>query len=89
MEGISVINPAQNCNIWHIKLLQDKPDHALIQRLDGYQTELAIHLLKGALFFGKHLEVKFYKHAQMHPSSDSTDYSSSKLNHFNHNLAKK
>lgn len=75
-------------NILRIKLLRNKPDHALIQMADGFQAELAVHFLKGALLFGKHLEVNFSKHAQIHPSSDSTDYSGSKLNRFNRNLAK-
>ncbi|GLJ42522.1 hypothetical protein SUGI_0881510 [Cryptomeria japonica] len=75
-------------NILRIKLLRNKPDHALIQMADGFQAELAVNFLKGALLFGKHLEVNFSKHAQIHPSSDSTDYSGSKLNRFNRNLAK-
>jgi len=75
-------------NILRIKLLKNKPDHALIQMADGLQAELAVNFLKGAVLFGKRLEVNFSKHPQIHPSSDSMDYSSSKLNRFNRNLAK-
>ena len=51
-------------------------------------AELSVHFLKGALLFGKHLEVKFSNNAQIHPSLDLTDYLDSKLNHLNCNLAK-
>lgn len=33
-------------NIARIKLLRNKPDHALIQMGDGFQAELAVHFLK-------------------------------------------
>ncbi|MED6126423.1 hypothetical protein PIB30_078326 [Stylosanthes scabra] len=33
-------------NIIRIKLLRNKPDHALIQMGDGFQAELAVHFLK-------------------------------------------
>ena len=33
-------------NIVRIKLLRNKPDHALIQMGDGFQAELAVHFLK-------------------------------------------
>ncbi|QHO24362.1 uncharacterized protein DS421_12g371590 [Arachis hypogaea] len=49
-------------NIVRIKLLRNKPDHALIQMGDGFQAELAVHFLKGAMLFGKRLEVNFSKH---------------------------
>jgi hypothetical protein len=29
-----------------IKLLRNKPDHALVQMGDGFQAELAVHFLK-------------------------------------------
>jgi len=32
-----------------IKLLRNKPDHALIQMGDGFQAELAVHFLKVCL----------------------------------------
>lgn len=33
-------------NIVRIKLLRNKPDHALVQMGDGFQAELAVHFLK-------------------------------------------
>lgn len=33
-------------NIIRIKLLRNKPDHALVQLADGFQAELAVHFLK-------------------------------------------
>ncbi|CAL2276406.1 unnamed protein product [Prunus armeniaca] len=33
-------------NIVRIKLLRNKPDHALVQMGDGFQSELAVHFLK-------------------------------------------
>lgn len=33
-------------NIVRIKMLRNKPDHALIQMGDGFQAELAVHFLK-------------------------------------------
>ena len=33
-------------NIIRIKILRNKPDHALVQMADGLQAELAVHYLK-------------------------------------------
>jgi len=33
-------------NIVRIKILRNKPDHALVQMGDGFQAELAVHFLK-------------------------------------------
>ncbi|KAF3674561.1 hypothetical protein FXO38_05162, partial [Capsicum annuum] len=52
-------------NIVRIKILRNKPDHALVQMGDGFQAELAVHFLKGAMLFGKRLEVNFSKHANI------------------------
>ncbi|CAA7024409.1 unnamed protein product [Microthlaspi erraticum] len=75
-------------NIVRIKLLRNKPDHALIQMGDGFQAELAVHFLKGAMLFGKRLEVNFSKHPNITPGTDSHDYVNSNLNRFNRNAAK-
>ncbi|KAJ8640972.1 hypothetical protein MRB53_017666 [Persea americana] len=75
-------------NIVRIKMLRNKPDHALIQMGDGFQAELAVHFLKGAVLFGKHLEVNFSKHANITSAPDTHDYSGSNLNRFNRNAAK-
>jgi polypyrimidine tract-binding protein 2 len=34
------------------------------------------------------MDINFSKHAQINPSPDTTDFSSSPLNRFNHNAAK-
>jgi polypyrimidine tract-binding protein 2 len=75
-------------NITRIKILHNKPDHALIQMGDGFQAELAFNYLKGVTLFGKRMDVNFSKHAQINPSPDTSDFSSSPLNRFNRNAAK-
>ncbi|KAJ1438432.1 RNA-binding domain superfamily [Sesbania bispinosa] len=75
-------------NIVRIKLLRNKPDHALIQMGDGFQAELAVHFLKGAMLFGKRLEVNFSKHANITQGADTHEYVNSNLNRFNRNAAK-
>ncbi|KAL6007192.1 hypothetical protein ACLOJK_032688 [Asimina triloba] len=75
-------------NIVRIKLLRNKPDHALIQMADGFQAELAVHFLKGAVLFGKRLEVNFSKHPNITSAPDTREYSGSSLNRFNRNAAK-
>eukprot|EP00268_Persea_americana_P007880 TRINITY_DN1300_c0_g1_i2.p1 TRINITY_DN1300_c0_g1~~TRINITY_DN1300_c0_g1_i2.p1 ORF type:complete len:449 (+),score=90.26 TRINITY_DN1300_c0_g1_i2:480-1826(+) len=75
-------------NIVRIKMLRNKPDHALIQIGDGFQAELAVHFLKGALLFGKRLEVNFSKHPNITSAPDTHEYSGSNLNRFNRNAAK-
>ncbi|KAK7364523.1 hypothetical protein VNO80_13254 [Phaseolus coccineus] len=75
-------------NIVRIKLLRNKPDHALIQMGDGFQAELAVHFLKGATLFGKRLEVNYSKHASISQGADAHEYVNSNLNRFNRNAAK-
>lgn len=75
-------------NIARIKLLHNKPDHALVQMGDGFQAELAVHFLKGALLFGKRMEVNFSKYPNITPAPDTHDYMNSNLNRFNRNAAK-
>uniref|UniRef100_I1JDD3 RRM domain-containing protein n=1 Tax=Glycine max TaxID=3847 RepID=I1JDD3_SOYBN len=75
-------------NIVRIKLLRNKPDHALIQMGDGFQAELAVHFLKGAMLFGKRLEVNYSKHANITQGADTHEYANSNLNRFNRNAAK-
>ncbi|XP_040997198.1 polypyrimidine tract-binding protein homolog 3-like [Juglans microcarpa x Juglans regia] len=75
-------------NIVRIKLLRNKPDHALIQMGDGFQAELAVHFLKGALIFGKQLEVNFSKHPNITQGAETHEYVNSNLNRFNRNAAK-
>ncbi|KAE9611360.1 putative RNA recognition motif domain-containing protein [Lupinus albus] len=75
-------------NIVRIKILRNKPDHALVQMGDGFQSELAVHFLKGAMLFGKQLEVNFSKHAMILQGADTREYGNSNLNRFNRNAAK-
>ncbi|KAJ0025245.1 hypothetical protein Pint_07900 [Pistacia integerrima] len=75
-------------NIIRIKLLRNKPDHALVQMGDGFQAELAVHFLKGAILFGKRLEVNFSKHPNITQGADTHEYINSNLNRFNRNAAK-
>lgn len=75
-------------NIVRIKLLRNKPDHALVQMGDGFQAELAVHFLKGAMLFGKRLEVNFSKHPNITQGTDTHEYVNSNLNRFNRNAAK-
>ncbi|CAL0320503.1 unnamed protein product [Lupinus luteus] len=75
-------------NIVRIKLLRNKPDHALVQMGDGFQAELAVHFLKGALLFERQLEVNFSKHATILQGADTREYANSNLNRFNRNAAK-
>ncbi|KAG6505184.1 hypothetical protein ZIOFF_037538 [Zingiber officinale] len=75
-------------NIIRIKLLRNKPDHALVQMEDGFQAELAVHFLKGSLLFGKRLELNFSKYPSITPASDTHEYASSSLNRFNNNAVK-
>ncbi|KAJ7969793.1 polypyrimidine tract-binding protein 3 [Quillaja saponaria] len=75
-------------NIVRIKLLRNKPDHALIQMGDGFQAELAVHFLKGAMLFGKRMEVNFSKYPSITQGADTHEYMNSNLNRFNRNAAK-
>ncbi|KAK1299628.1 hypothetical protein QJS10_CPA02g00367 [Acorus calamus] len=75
-------------NIIRVKLLRNKPDHALIQMGDGFQAELAVHFLKGAMLFGKRMEVNYSKHVNITAGPDTHEYSGSSLNRFNRNAAK-
>ncbi|XP_060177272.1 polypyrimidine tract-binding protein homolog 3-like isoform X1 [Lycium barbarum] len=75
-------------NIVRVKLLRNKPDHALVQMGDGFQAELAVHFLKGAMLFGQRLEVNYSKHPNITTGPDTHDYSNSNLNRFNRNAAK-
>uniref|UniRef100_A0A7N2KWL3 RRM domain-containing protein n=3 Tax=Quercus TaxID=3511 RepID=A0A7N2KWL3_QUELO len=75
-------------NIVRIKLLRNKPDHALIQMGDGLQAELAVNFLKGAMLFEKPMEVNFSKHPNITQGADTHEYINSNLNRFNRNAQK-
>ncbi|CAL5185409.1 unnamed protein product [Lathyrus oleraceus] len=75
-------------NIVRVKILRNKPDHALVQMGDGFQAELAVYFLKGSMLFGKRMEVNFSKHPNITQGADTHEYISSNLNRFNRNAAK-
>ncbi|KAF8377191.1 hypothetical protein HHK36_030564 [Tetracentron sinense] len=75
-------------NIVRIKLLHNKPDHALVEMGDALQAELAVHFLKGAMLFSKRLEVNFSKHPSITEGADTHEYLNSNLNRYNRNAAK-
>lgn len=75
-------------NIVRIKVLHNKPDLALVEMADGFQAELAVHYLKGAMLFGNKLEVNYSKYPSITPAPDAHDYINSGLNRFNSNVVK-
>lgn len=75
-------------NIVRIKVLRNKPDHALVEMADGFQAELAVHYLKGAMLFGNKLEVNYSKYPTITPAPDAHEYTNSSLNRFNSNVVK-
>lgn len=75
-------------NIVRIKILRNKPDHALIQMGDGFQAELAVHFLKGSMLFGKRMEVSYSKFPSITQAPDTHEYQNSNLNRFNRNPVK-
>uniref|UniRef100_A0A0E0DRW9 RRM domain-containing protein n=1 Tax=Oryza meridionalis TaxID=40149 RepID=A0A0E0DRW9_9ORYZ len=75
-------------NIVRIKILRNKPDHALVEMADGFQAELAVHYLKGAVLFAKKLEVNYSKYPNITSAPDAHDYTTSSLNRFNSNVIK-
>lgn len=75
-------------NIVRIKILRNKPDHALVQMNDGLQAELAFNYLKDAMLFGKRLDVNYSKHETITTGPDTHEYSNSNLNRFNRNATK-
>ncbi|KAJ1695829.1 hypothetical protein LUZ63_012527 [Rhynchospora breviuscula] len=75
-------------NIVRIKILKNKPDHALVQMAEGLQAELAAHFLKGAMLFGNKMEVNFSKYPNITPAPDAHEYANSSLNRFHNNAIK-
>jgi len=75
-------------NVIRVKILHNKPDHALIQMGDYFQASTALHYLKGLILFGKQMDINFSKHTYITASSSDpsdltcVDFSSSPLNRF-------
>lgn len=75
-------------NVVRIKLLRNKPDHALVQLEDENQAELALRFLKGAMLFGKKLELTSSKYPNITPSPDTREFAGFNLNRYSSNTLK-
>ncbi|KAJ4747723.1 Polypyrimidine tract-binding protein-like protein [Rhynchospora pubera] len=69
-------------NVVRIKLLRNKPDHALVQMSDNFQAELGMNCLRGTKLYGKKMEITFSKYSEITPSPDARDYANSSLSRF-------
>lgn len=73
-------------NVIRVKVLHNKPDHALVQMGDYFQASTAMQFLKGLTLFDKQIDINFSKHAYItaNDPSDPTcaDFSNSPLNRF-------
>ncbi|GAU41129.1 hypothetical protein TSUD_288190 [Trifolium subterraneum] len=75
-------------NIMRIIIFRNKPHSALVQMGDGFQAELAVHFLKGAMLFGKQLDVNYSMYLNIPQGAHTREYVNSNLNRFNRNAAK-
>eukprot|EP00002_Diphylleia_rotans_P008171 TRINITY_DN1790_c0_g4_i1.p1 TRINITY_DN1790_c0_g4~~TRINITY_DN1790_c0_g4_i1.p1 ORF type:complete len:472 (-),score=88.61 TRINITY_DN1790_c0_g4_i1:768-2183(-) len=75
-------------NILRIKILHNKPDHALIQMADNTQASNALTFLKGVPLFGRPMDVisSKFQDVQVSPTDSNPkkakDYSNNPLNRF-------
>lgn len=75
-------------NVMRIKILHNKPDHALVQMGDYAQASTAMHYLKGLVLWDKPMDINFSKHSYISSTSNdpndptSADYTNSPLNRF-------
>eukprot|EP01113_Clastostelium_recurvatum_P014172 TRINITY_DN1767_c0_g1_i1.p1 TRINITY_DN1767_c0_g1~~TRINITY_DN1767_c0_g1_i1.p1 ORF type:complete len:547 (+),score=171.99 TRINITY_DN1767_c0_g1_i1:136-1641(+) len=75
-------------NVLRIKILHNKPDHALVQMSDYIQASTALHYLKGLVLFGKQMDINYSKHSYISATTQDPadphcqDYSSSAYNRF-------
>eukprot|EP00771_Trimastix_marina_P004009 gnl/Trimastix_PCT/736.p1 GENE.gnl/Trimastix_PCT/736~~gnl/Trimastix_PCT/736.p1 ORF type:complete len:467 (+),score=110.36 gnl/Trimastix_PCT/736:88-1401(+) len=74
-------------NIVRIKILHNKPDHALIQMGDNWQAQNAMSFLKGLHLFGSTIDINYSRHHSISmphlPTDGKTqDYTNSPLNRF-------
>jgi polypyrimidine tract-binding protein 2 len=78
-------------NVMRVKILHNKPDHALVQMGDYYQASTAMHYLKGLTLWDKPVDINFSKHAYINATSQDpadpscADYTNSPLNRFKFN----
>jgi len=75
-------------NVMRVKILHNKPDHALVQMGDYYQASTAMHYLKGITLWEKPIDINFSKHSYINATSQDpadpscADYTNSPLNRF-------
>lgn len=75
-------------NVFRVKILHNKPDHALVQMGDYFQASTAMHYLKGLALWDKQMDINFSKHAYISSTSTdpsdptSADFTNSPLNRF-------
>lgn len=75
-------------NVLRVKILHNKPDHALVQMGDYYQASTAMHYLKGLTLWDKPMDINFSKHSYINATSQDpqdpscADYTNSPLNRF-------
>jgi len=75
-------------NVLRVKILHNKPDHALVQMGDYYQASTAMHYLKGLALWEKPMDINFSKHSYINATSQDpadqscADYTNSPLNRF-------
>jgi polypyrimidine tract-binding protein 2 len=75
-------------NVMRVKILHNKPDHALVQMGDYAQASTAMHYLKGLVLWDKPMDINFSKHSYISSTSNdpndptSADYTNSPLNRF-------
>lgn len=75
-------------NVVRVKILHNKPDHALVQMGDYAQASTALHYLKGLVLWDKPMDINFSKHSYISSTSNdpndptSADYTNSPLNRF-------
>jgi polypyrimidine tract-binding protein 2 len=78
-------------NVMRVKILHNKPDHALVQMGDYYQASTAVHYLKGLVLWDKPMDINFSKHSYINATSQDpadqscADYTNSPLNRFKFN----
>ncbi len=71
---------------WQMVAAEVKP---LCNKFFGVFEKFSLLLIEcqGVTLSGKRMDLNFSKHAQINPSPDTTDFSSSPLNRFNRNVA--
>ncbi|KAG6544324.1 hypothetical protein Mapa_014158 [Marchantia paleacea] len=64
-------------HVVRIKILDTKPDQALVQMEDGSQAQMALEYLHGVMLFGRCIQILYSKHDYITPSQGSREFSNS------------